>query len=242
MQPSLLFDSWIIAVKEWREWSALRARLSWGALAALIFAWSLAAPHLLGELEAGPLIVAILSASLPLALSGVMIIDSFAGERERQTLETLLASRLPDQAILLGKVIAVTLAGLALLLVGLLPGTIQNVFAPVAGSEGFDLWRLTFGLLVACAPCIPLTVIVGALIALYIPSARLALLMTIAFVGSFVLATSGLAVWWVAQPFYTVEQVAPLLSGFGLAVLICDALLLFWLLLSAHRERLLAIG
>jgi ABC-2 type transport system permease protein len=30
--------------------------------------------------------------------------DSFAGERERHTLETLLASRMPDRAILLGKV------------------------------------------------------------------------------------------------------------------------------------------
>jgi ABC-2 type transport system permease protein len=237
-----MFDSWIIAVKEWREWSALRARLSWGALAALIFVWSLVAPHLLGELKAGPLIVAIMSASLPLALSGVMIIDSFAGERERQTLETLLASRLPDQAILLGKVIAVTLAGLALLLVGLLPGVLQNVFAPVAGFKGINLLRLTAGLLAACAPCVPLTVIVGALIALYIPSARLALLMTTAFVGSFVLATTGLVVWWVAQPFYSVEHIAPLLSGSGLAVLICDALLLLWLLLSAHRDRLLAIS
>jgi len=30
--------------------------------------------------------------------------DSFAGERERHTLETMLASRMPDHAILLGKV------------------------------------------------------------------------------------------------------------------------------------------
>jgi ABC-2 type transport system permease protein len=33
-----------------------------------------------------------------------MIPDSFAGERERKTLETLLASRLPDRAIVLGKI------------------------------------------------------------------------------------------------------------------------------------------
>ncbi len=33
-----------------------------------------------------------------------MVADSIAGERERHTLETLLASRLPDQAILLGKI------------------------------------------------------------------------------------------------------------------------------------------
>jgi len=38
-------------------------------------------------------------------LTGLMA-DSFAGERERHTLETLLASRLPDVAILTGKILA----------------------------------------------------------------------------------------------------------------------------------------
>lgn len=37
--------------------------------------------------------------------------DTFAGERERHTLETLLASRLPDWAIFFGKLIAVTIFG-----------------------------------------------------------------------------------------------------------------------------------
>jgi len=37
--------------------------------------------------------------------------DAFAGERERHTLETLLASRLPDHAIFFGKLIAVTTYG-----------------------------------------------------------------------------------------------------------------------------------
>ncbi len=37
--------------------------------------------------------------------------DAFAGERERHTLETLLASRLPDLAIYFGKLIAVSVYG-----------------------------------------------------------------------------------------------------------------------------------
>ena len=242
MQPSLLFDSWIIAVKEWREWSAVRTRLGWGALVVLIAAWGLLAPHLLGKLAAGPLIAAIMSASLPLALSGVMIIDSFAGERERQTLETLLASRLPDRAILLGKVIAVVLAGLALLLVGVLPGLVQVVLAPTADFGGIDRLWLTVGLLAACVPCIPLTVLVGALIALYIPGARLALLMTVAFVGALILAATGMAVWWSARPTYSLDLAAQLLGGLGLALLFVAAILLSWLMLSVHRDRLLAIG
>jgi len=38
-------------------------------------------------------------------LVAVMVPESIAGERERHTLETLLASRLPDRAILLGKLL-----------------------------------------------------------------------------------------------------------------------------------------
>ena len=49
--------------------------------------------------------------------------DAIAGERERHTLETLLASRMPDRAILLGKVIATVLyawgMGVLSLLLGL---------------------------------------------------------------------------------------------------------------------------
>jgi ABC-2 type transport system permease protein len=41
---------------------------------------------------------------VPLFLVAGVVADSFAGERERHTLETLLASRLADEAILLGKV------------------------------------------------------------------------------------------------------------------------------------------
>lgn len=42
---------------------------------------------------------------VPLMLLTSTIAGSFAGERERHTLETLLASRLPDRAILLGKLL-----------------------------------------------------------------------------------------------------------------------------------------
>jgi len=43
---------------------------------------------------------------VPLFMVTGLIADSFAGERERHTLETLLASRLPDRAILFGKLAA----------------------------------------------------------------------------------------------------------------------------------------
>src|SRR5512134_1889178 len=43
---------------------------------------------------------------IPMTLAATIVADSFAGERERHTLETLLASRLSDRAILLGKISA----------------------------------------------------------------------------------------------------------------------------------------
>jgi ABC-2 type transport system permease protein len=75
--------------------------------------------------------------------------DSFAGERERHTLETLLASRMPDRAILLGKVGTLVGYGLGMnfsqLLLGWLAVNIVHwqghlVFYP------FDLLLLTFAL------------------------------------------------------------------------------------------------
>jgi ABC-2 type transport system permease protein len=49
-----------------------------------------------------PLVVAAITSVI---LVGVMVPESIAGERERHTLETLLASRLPDRAILFGKLL-----------------------------------------------------------------------------------------------------------------------------------------
>jgi ABC-2 type transport system permease protein len=44
---------------------------------------------------------------IPLFLAGPYVADTFAGERERKTLETLLATRLPDSSIYIGKILAV---------------------------------------------------------------------------------------------------------------------------------------
>ena len=60
---------------------------------------------------------------IPFFVISSFIGDAIAGERERHTLETLLASRMPDRAILLGKVVATVLyawgMGVLSLLLGL---------------------------------------------------------------------------------------------------------------------------
>jgi len=67
---------------------------------------------------------------VPVFLVATMICDSFAGERDRRTLETLLASRLSDQSILFGKIAAYVMYGWGLTLLGLTLGLITvNVTA-----------------------------------------------------------------------------------------------------------------
>lgn len=82
---------------------------------------------------------------VPLMLVGMTIPESFAGERERHTLATLLASRLPDRAILFGKM-ALSIAfgwGMTvfILLVALVTVNIANA---VHGDGGlvFYSWKI----------------------------------------------------------------------------------------------------
>ncbi len=79
--------------------------------------------------------------------------DSFAGERERHTLETLLASRLPDLAIFFGKLLAITIFGWAQsLLAALVALIVLNVVypgSPLLYPMPIALSIVLFGLLAA---------------------------------------------------------------------------------------------
>ncbi len=61
---------------------------------------------------------------VPFLLASGVVADSFAGERERHTLETLLASRLPDRAILAGKIGAAVVYAWGLTLACVLLGAV----------------------------------------------------------------------------------------------------------------------
>lgn len=68
-------------------------------------------PWTMGPRWASGYISLFIAIATPLLLVGITISDSFAGERERHTLETLLASRLQDGAILYGKLFLWVLVG-----------------------------------------------------------------------------------------------------------------------------------
>lgn len=66
-----------------------------------------------------------------------IVADAFAGERERHTLETLLASRMPDRSILLGKVAIVVLYGWGVMVIGLFLGALVDNLAHGNGQFVF---------------------------------------------------------------------------------------------------------
>ena len=107
---AMITDIWTVMLKEWREYLAGasgsggsgRGRGVVGVLL-IIGPISIFLPLQLGRelfTTAAPLIVD--SLFLPYLILQTIVADSFAGERERHTLETLLASRLSDRAILFG--------------------------------------------------------------------------------------------------------------------------------------------
>jgi ABC-2 type transport system permease protein len=99
-------DMRTVVWKELKEILGQRGRLKGGKMGMLIFLVVFGAVL---PIQNGPdwirsPLVMIYWAWVPFLLASGVVADSFAGERERHTLETLLASRLPDRAILAGKI------------------------------------------------------------------------------------------------------------------------------------------
>jgi len=102
----MIADIWTVMWKEWREMLRQSGSKRSTALRFLI----ITVPSLvIMPWQAGigwvttPVSLS-LWAMIPVLLAITIVADSFAGERERHTLETLLATRLSDRAILFGKI------------------------------------------------------------------------------------------------------------------------------------------
>jgi len=119
-------DIWAMMRKEWKELLVQRGSRRGGFLSLLVIVGVFG---IVFPLQAGPgwvesRMALIYGAWLPLFLVSGMVADSFAGERERKTLETLLASRLSDRAILFGKICAAIAYGWGLTLISAFLGLI----------------------------------------------------------------------------------------------------------------------
>ena len=139
--------------KEWLEFRDQLLRLRRGGLSAVIVLLMLG---IVTPLQMGPLWLTspLMLAYWPLLSSGMvstLIADAFAGERERHTLETLLATRLSDTSILLGKIFAAILYGLLFTTANIVVGVVtlsiahfdKGIQAPPAMHIGYMLLLVT---------------------------------------------------------------------------------------------------
>jgi ABC-2 type transport system permease protein len=100
----VIFDLQTVLWKEWRSLIAGRARRQLILTGGILVFYAILFPIQMGaEWVSDPIPMGIVGIVLPMVIVGVVVPDSIAGERERRTLSTLLASRLPDRAILYGK-------------------------------------------------------------------------------------------------------------------------------------------
>lgn len=101
-----------------------------------------------------------------------VITDSFAGERERNTLETLLASRLSDKAILYGKILAAVLYGWVIAVISNLVAVITvNISDP---GPRFEFYSPVLFIVLLVVPFLTSLFVsaIGVLVSLNAPTTR----------------------------------------------------------------------
>lgn len=118
----MIRDTFTILRKEWLEFRDQLLRLRRGGLSAVVIVLLLG---VVTPLQFGPdwlssWVVMFYFPTLASSMASALIVDAIAGERERQTLESLLATRLPDSSILFGKMLAALTYGCAFVAVNAL--------------------------------------------------------------------------------------------------------------------------
>lgn len=117
----MMHDVWTVARKEWLEIFDQLLRIKrggWSILLVILFL-GVISPLQMGTSWLSSPLMFFYWPVLTTSMTSSLIADSIAGERERHTLETLLASRLSDTAVILGKILAAVMYGVAFAAVNL---------------------------------------------------------------------------------------------------------------------------
>lgn len=246
----MIEDLRTVAWKEWRSLVGGRARRQVLLTGGMLSIWAIWFPIQMGgrDFVSDPVMMAILTVAMPMVLAGIIVPDAIAGERERHTLTTLLASRLPDRAILFGKLVfGVGIAWIAaplMMAVGLLVANVVALDeAPLLYDPLVLVATLALGLLVAV-----LTGAIGLFVSLRASSAQEAqqitvmALMTPLMVGGFgamALATNRGLVGDVID-FLGSQEVWLLVAAILLVLAVVDGLLVLAADRRFRRSRLVA--
>jgi ABC-2 type transport system permease protein len=192
----------------------------------------------LGWLELSPIEMYVIL-WIPFSVIISFIGDAIAGERERHTLETLLASRISDRAILLGKVIVTVGYAWGMALVSLLLGLVLVNLLSGHGSWAFyhPLDVFLEALALSLLSCV-LGASAGVLISLRSATVRQA--QQILSVGTLVLIFGGIfALRALPASFVSSLSYSQFLLLVIAVLAVLDAILLGWSLVSFQRSRLI---
>jgi ABC-2 type transport system permease protein len=181
----------------------------------------------------------------PILLVISVVTDSFAGERERNTLETLLSSRLSDQAILFGKISASVLYGWGISLISnLLAVVTVNVSNP---GPGFQFYKPSVYLPLIVIPflgCLLMSSL-GVLVSLNAPTARAAyqrlslVMLAVIIVPTLIVNFAGASVLKQIDGFVQGINWVQLGIGAAILALITDAVLIWVALQRFKRTKLI---
>ena len=170
----MLADIFTIVWKEWQEIFLARGNKRSGLLSILIV---IALLGIYFPLTNG--LDWLNNPLLPLTWSWVpvfwaigIVTDSFAGERERHTLETLLSTRLSDAAILFGKILTAVLYAWGLAMLSMLLGAVVVNIAHFSGQILFYPVDIFLGGMFLSLLLTVLMSSLGVLVSLRAPNAR----------------------------------------------------------------------
>ena len=174
----MITDILTVAMKEIKELPYLRkdkSRTNLFTLIILLTVFGILLPWHVGKEWVQSLLSMLPCVWLPFSLVGTTMVDSFAGERERHTLETLLASRLSDRAILFGKILAGILYGAGITFLCMLVSLVTVNL--VDGQGGLLLFPLpiALGLVILVLLVSTLASALGVLVSLRAASVRQAM-------------------------------------------------------------------
>ena len=229
-------DMAVVIRQEWLERLAVaeeRRSLAIALVAAVGF-FGVVIPWAAGTWWAGSLLALLVWSWMPMFMVADVAADTFAGARERNTLETLLASRLQGGAILAGKLVAVAAYAWLLLAICFAAGLLTAILAhglpvqqpPLGGLALLAVAQTLIALFAAAA---------GVTVSIQAPTRRQAQqLASVMIFAGFLLFTIA-----VARLAGSDESLAAaLMATLGLAAV--DAGLVAWLVVRFRRTSLLA--
>ena len=242
----MISDVFTVAVKELREiftFGDVRGRSKFSLLV-LIVIFGIVIPLQNGRAWVSSPINIMVWAWMPFLWVSGIVADLFAGERERHTLEALLATRLSDQAILFGKLLAALAYGFILTWVIMLASLITINISYGRGDLLFYPPQTTLAALVFSVLIAGLSASIGVLVSLRAGSVRQAQQMMSA--GMLVLflpfmLIQFVPVRWLRTLEDVVTSVSPLQIAFFLAILLAviETILILVALRLFQRSKLI---